>query len=34
MALAAKLIDSGAALGKLEDLISFSKSLRLQVAEA
>ncbi|BEQ14273.1 anthranilate phosphoribosyltransferase [Desulfoferula mesophila] len=34
VALAAKLIDSGAALGKLEDLISFSKSLRLQVAEA
>ena len=34
VALAAQLIDSGAALGKLEYLISFSKSLRLKVAEA
>ena len=32
--LAAQLIDSGAALGKLEDLVSFSKSLRLKAAEA
>ena len=34
VALAAQFIDSGAALGKLEYLVSFSKSLRLKAAEA
>lgn len=34
VALAAQVIDSGAALGKLEHLVSFAKGLRLAAAEA